>query len=132
MGSFRRPLGIIWGSFGDHLGPFGDHLGPFGDHLGIIWGSPDLGHLGIIWAIWGSSGDYLRVIWDHLGIIWGLFGDHLGTKMGPKWEARGSKGGSGTSLAPGTQKVPKVCNRRHKQAQGQTTRQRALPDFGTP
>ena len=65
-----------------------------------------------------------------------LNGNLNGTKMGPKWDPNGDQTGaqrwSGTGPAPGTQKVPKVCNCRQKQACTQTSRHGALPDFGAP
>ena len=83
-----------------------------------------------------SFGGYLEVIWESFGGHLGPFGDHLanqnGTKMEPKWDAKASKRVPGTGPAPGTQKVPQVCNCRQKQAGGQTTRHQATPDFGTP
>ena len=73
-----------------------------------------------------------------------------GTKLGPNWNQKvllgghwrslgipgaslglpgttrgGPPGVPGTGPAPGTPKVPKVCNGRHKQARGQSSRQRA-------
>ena len=44
----------------------------------------------------------------------------------------GSTDWSGTGLAPGTQKVPKVCNGLQKQARGQARQHEAVADFGTP
>ena len=61
-------------------------------------------------APWGSLGASLELLWGSLGT--------------PGW--------SGTGPALGTPKVPKVCNCRQKQAQGQTGRHAATPDFGTP
>ena len=63
--------------------------------------------------------------WGSLGGPWGSLERSLGDQTGTQdW--------SSTSLAPGTQKMPKVYNCRQKQAQGQTTRRRATPGFGTP
>ena len=56
----------------------------------------------------------------------------MGIKMGPKLDETGAQRWSGTGLAPGTQKVPKVCNCHQKQACTQTSRHAAVPDFGTP
>ena len=76
-----------------------------------------------------------------------LNGSQTGSRLGPNegpleapWGSLGASlelpgrthGGPQGSRAPGTPKVPKVCNCRQKQAGGQTGRHRALPDFGTP
>ena len=42
--------------------------------------------------------------------------DQTSTKLGPKLDQIGTQLRSGTGPAPGSQKVPKVCNCRHKQA----------------
>ena len=59
---------------------------------------------------------------------WGSIGASLELHADP-W---GTPGRSGTSPAPGIPKVPKVCNCRQKQAQGQTGRHAAVPDFRSP
>ena len=74
--------------------------------------------------------------WDQTSTKLGSFGGPLGVPwglLGAPWEDPwGTPGVPGTGPAPGTQKVPKVCNRRHKQAGGKPCRHAALPDFGTP
>ena len=74
--------------------------------------------------------------WDQTSTKLGSFGGPLGVPwglLGAPWEDPwGTPGVPGTGPAPGTQKVPKVCNCRQKQAGGQTGRQRTVPDFGTP
>ena len=71
------------------------------------------------WALLGGS----------LGAPWRVLGGSLEGSLG---DQTGTQGWSGTGPAPGTQKVPKVCNCRHKQARGQTNRHAAVPDFGYP
>ena len=67
----------------------------------------------------------MTVLWKALGVPWGL--------LGAPWEDPwGTPGVRGTGGAPGTQKVPKVCNCRQKQAWTPIRRQRTVPDFGTP
>ena len=70
-----------------------------------------------------------RVLGGSLEGPWGLLGGSLEGSLG---DQTGTQGWTGTGPAPGAQKVPKVYKCRHKQAQGQTTRQRAAADFGTP
>ena len=77
---------------------------------------------------WGSFGGHLESFGGHLR----PFGDHLGTKMGPKWKARESKGGPGTGPAPGSPKVPKVCNSRLKQPVGISGGSRRYQSLGPP
>ena len=67
-----------------------------------------------------------------LGVPWGSLGGLWGSLEGSLRDQPGTQLRSGTGPAPGTPKVPKVCNCRHKQAQGQTGRDEATPDFGTP
>ena len=76
---------------------------------------------------------------DQKGVLRGSLEGPCGSLGGPWGSLEGSLGDqtgtqdwSGTGLAPGTQKVPKVYNCRQKQAEGQTTRYQAVPDFGAP
>ena len=63
--------------------------------------------------------------WGSLGGAWGFLGGYLGDQTGTQdW--------SGTGLALGTKKVPKVCNGLQKQAPGQARWHEAVADFGTP
>ena len=61
--------------------------------------------------------------WMPLG-PWGLPRGVLGDQTG-------TQGWTGTSLALGTQEVPKVCNRLQKQAWGQARQREAAPDSAT-
>ena len=74
--------------------------------------------------------------WDQTSAKLGSFGGPLEVPwglLGAPWEDPwGTPGVPGTDPAPGTQKVPKVCNRRQKHAQGLWCRHGATPDFGTP
>ena len=63
---------------------------------------------------------------------WGSLGGpcrSLGESLG---DQTGSQDWSGTGLAPGTQKVPKVYNGLQKQAWGQARRHESVADFGAP
>ena len=85
-GSFWNYPGVIWGSSRDPPGSFGLIWGSYGVHLGIIlefiWGSSG-DHLGIIR---GSFGRHLGIIQGssggHAGIIWGSSGCHSGVTRG--------------------------------------------------
>ena len=62
--------------------------------------------------------------WEFLGGPWCSLEESLGDQIGTQdW--------SGTSPAPGTQKVLKVCNCSQKCSGHGTCRPPALPDFGT-
>ena len=78
---------------------------------------------------WGSLGGPWVLLGGSLEAPWRVLGGSLEGSLG---DQTGTQGWTGTGPAPGTQKVPKVHNCRQKQAQGQTTRQRAAADFGTP
>ena len=78
---------------------------------------------------WGSLGGPWVLLGGSLEAPWRVLGGSLEGSLG---DQTGTQGWPGTGPAPGTQKVPKVCNRRQKQVGGQTTRQRAAADFGTP
>ena len=85
----------IWDQTGTKLGPTGR---PWGSLEGP-WGS-----LGVPWEVLGGS---LEGPWSVLGgYLEGSVGNQTGTQ---DW--------SGTGPAPGTQKVPKVCDGRQNQAQ---------------
>ncbi len=82
-----------------------------------------------------QPGTELGLNLDHRGSLqapWGYLGGHWGSLEGPLGHQTGTQDWSGTGLAPGIQRRPKVYNCRQKQAGGQTTRHRALPDFGAP
>ena len=81
---------------------------------------------------WGLPGGSLGVDGRSLGDPWGVPGSSLGGPWGLSGGSLWEPGGPGTGPAPGTPKVPKVCNCRQKQARGQTGQDEALPDFGTP
>ena len=78
---------------------------------------------------WGSLGGPWVLLGGSLEAPWRVLGGSLDGSLG---DQTGTQGWTGTGPAPGTQKVPKVCNCRQKQVGGQTTRQRAAADFGTP
>ena len=60
---------------------------------------------------------------------WKVLGSSLDGSLG---DQTGTQGWTGTSLALGTQEVPKVCNRLQKQAWGQARQHEAAPDVATP
>ena len=66
-----------------------------------------------------------------LGVHWRLLAGPWDVPWGSLGGAVGDPSGPGHRRAPGTPKVPRVYNCRHKQAGGQTGRDEALPDFGT-
>ena len=74
--------------------------------------------------------------WDQTSTKFASFGGPLWVPwglLGAPWEDPwGTPGVPGTSLAPGTQKVLKVCNSRQKQARKQISRHGTVPDFATP
>ena len=80
----------------------------------------------------GLNLDQKGVLRGSLEDPWRSLGDPWGSREGSLGNQIGTQDWFGTSPAPETQKVPKVYNCRHKQAQGFARRQRSALDFGTP